>query len=64
MSEKNKNSYAIVKILKNGEKITSVLLLDANSEIWEFNNIDKAQKMADRLTKNSDSGWLYFVRKI
>lgn len=64
LDKEKKDAYAIVKILKSGDKISSVLLLDSNTEIWEFDDIDEAQKVADILTKNSDSGWLYFVRKI
>ena len=63
MSE-NKKSYAIVKTFKNLDKLDTVLLVDTHSEIWEFDNFDEAQAIADILTKNSDSGWLYFVRPI
>jgi len=66
MSNENlrKDTYAILKVLKNGEKLNGVLLVDSNSEIWEFDDINEAQKIADILTSNSDSGWIYCVRKI
>jgi len=63
MSE-NKKSYAIVKTFKSSNKIDTILLVDTHSEIWEFDNFDEAQTIADILTKNSDSGWIYFVRPI
>lgn len=60
--ELKKKSYAIVKTFKNGDKIETVLLVDNHSEVWEFYDFDEAQSIADILTKNSDSGWVYFVR--
>lgn len=63
MSE-NKKSYAIVKTFKTADKIETILLVDTHSEIWEFDSFDEAQAIADILTKNSDSGWIYFVRPI
>jgi hypothetical protein len=60
----NKKSYAIVKTFKEKGKIKSILLVDTHSEIWEFDDFNEAQAIADVLTKNSDSGWMYFVRSI
>ncbi len=61
---KNKKSYAIVKTFQKGDKIDTILLIDTHSEVWEFDNFDEAQSIADILTRNSDSGWVYFVRSI
>lgn len=61
MSKKTE-SYTIVKRMKVGNGYRDVLLIDSHSEIWELDNKEKAQEIADILTKNSDSGWVYFVR--
>jgi len=59
---KRTESYAIVKRMKVGEGYQDVLLIDSHSEIWELENKERAQEIADILTKNSDSGWTYFVK--
>jgi hypothetical protein len=41
-----------------------VVLLDNNDEVWEFENVDFAIKMSEILTKNSDSGYRYYVKKV
>ena len=41
-----------------------VVLLDNNDEVWEFKNVDFAIKMSEILTKNSDSGYRYYVKKV
>jgi hypothetical protein len=41
-----------------------VILLDNNDEVWEFENVDVAIKMSEILTKNSDSGYRYYVKKV
>ena len=57
--------YCILKIIKieNGVELP-VVLLDSSDEVWEFENADDAIKMAEILTKNSDSGYRYFVKKV
>ena len=57
--------YCIVKIVKgiNGVELP-VVLLDNHDEVWEFQNPDEAIKIAEILTKNSDSGYRYFVKKV
>ncbi len=57
--------YCILKIIKieNGIELP-VVLLDSSDEVWEFENADDAIKMAEILTKNSDSGYRYFVKKV
>jgi hypothetical protein len=39
-------------------------MLDAYDEVWDFDDLNEAKKIADILTKNSDSGYTYHVRKI
>jgi hypothetical protein len=57
-------SYCIIKLIKNNEGIElPIILLDSNDEIWEM-AVDEAIKLAEILTKNSDSGYKYYVKKI
>ena len=61
----NVMSYCIVKLIKNPIGVEMpVVLLDTNEEVWEFENPDEAMKMAEILTKNSDSGYRYYVKKV
>jgi len=54
-----------VKLVKNSIGVEMpVVLLDTNEEVWEFENPDDAMKMAEILTKNSDSGYRYYVKKV
>jgi hypothetical protein len=39
-------------------------MLDTQSEVWEFDNKDKAQEMANILNVNTDSGHKYEVKKV
>jgi len=55
-------SYMIVKRMIEQGQTVEVVLIDSHSEVWELDNKEKAQEIADILTKNSDSGWIYFVR--
>lgn len=57
--------YCIIKLIKgvNGIELP-VVMLDNMGEVWEFENADEAIKMSEILTKNSDSGYRYFVKKI
>lgn len=57
--------YCIIKIVKTANGIPlNVILLDSQDEVWEFKNADDAIKIAEILTKNSDSGHKYYVRKV
>ena len=57
--------YCIVKMIKNNEGVSlPVILLDSSDEVWEFTSKDEAEKIAEILEKNSDSGYNYFVKKI
>ncbi len=57
--------YCIIKLMKNINGIElPVVLLDMSEEVWEFDNVDEALKVAEILTKNSDSGYRYYVKKV
>jgi hypothetical protein len=57
--------YCIVKLIKNVNGVDlPVVLLDSSDEVWEFSSLDEATRIAEILTKNSDSGYRYFVKKV
>ena len=57
--------YCIIKMVKtNDGKELPVIMLDNADEVWEFNTSEEAQLIADILTKNSDSGYTYYVREV
>jgi hypothetical protein len=58
--------YVIVKHIKleNNRKKVPVILLNTQSEIWEFDTEKEAEKMRDIFELNSDSGHEYEVKKI
>jgi exo-beta-1,3-glucanase (GH17 family) len=57
--------YCIIKNVKTVDgKELPVIMLDAFDEVWEFNSSEEAEKIAGNLTKNSDSGYTYYVRKV
>jgi hypothetical protein len=56
--------YIIIKYVKNEKGIEiPVIMVDSHSEIWEFNSIEEADKIAN-ININSDSGHKYMVKKI
>jgi hypothetical protein len=58
-------AYCIIKLMKNENGVElPVILLDNNDEVWEFDDVEIAIKMSEILTKNSDSGYRYFVKKV
>ena len=58
-------AYCIIKLMKTDNGIElPVVLLDNYDEVWEFEDVDIAIKMSEILTKNSDSGYRYFVKKV
>ena len=58
-------AYCIIKLMKTDGGIElPVVLLDNHDEVWEFEDVDIAIKMSEILTKNSDSGYRYFVKKV
>ena len=57
--------YVIIKNVKTGnKKRLPVILLNSESEIWEFDTFEQAEKMKSIFELNSDSGHKYEVRKI
>jgi len=57
--------YCIVKLIKNVNGVDlPVVLLDSSDEVWEFSSLDEATRIAEILTKNSGSGYKYFVKKV
>jgi len=57
--------YCIIKLMKNVNGIElPVVLLDNNDEVWEFDSADEAIKISEILTKNSDSGYRYYIKKV
>lgn len=57
--------YVIIKHVK-GEtgKRLPVIILNSDTEIWEFETHDEAEKMKEIFEQNSDSGHKYEVKKI
>lgn len=57
--------YVILKHIKTqDERILPVIMLDVQSEVWEFDNKEKAQEMVNILNTNTDSGHKYEVKKV
>lgn len=57
--------YCIIKLIKNLNGVElPVVLLDNQDEVWEFENADEAIMISAILTKNSDSGYRYYVKKV
>jgi hypothetical protein len=60
--------YVIVKHVKVNSSSTSrkvpVILLNTDSEVWEFETEEDAEDMKDIFQTNSDSGHVYEVKKI
>jgi len=60
-----KAMYVIVKQIKTeSKKKLPVILLNSESEIWEFDSIEEAEEMKEIFQTNSDSGHIYEVKKI
>jgi hypothetical protein len=59
-------SYVIVKMVRtsDGSSHLPVILLDGNSEVMEFENETEAEEMRRRFQVNSDSGYVYNIKKI
>lgn len=57
--------YCIIKVIKNDKGVDlPVIMLDSSDEVWEFESLEEAEKIASILEKNSDSGYEYFVKKV
>ena len=61
-------SYCIIKTIEREDLPNlNVILLNKNTihtEVWEFDTEDEADKIAENLELNSDSGHKYTVKKI
>ena len=57
--------YVIIKEIQNqrGMKV-HVILTNGQSEIWEFDTYDEADRMRTIFQNNSDSGYKYTIKKI
>jgi hypothetical protein len=57
--------YVIVKLIPNQNGINMpVIVLNRHDEIWEFDTKSEAEKMALIFEINSDSGYVYTVKKM
>lgn len=58
--------YVIVKHIKmnDNKKRVPVIILNSDSEILEFENLESAERMREIFELNSDSGHVYEVKKI
>jgi hypothetical protein len=60
--------YVIVKHVRvnsnNRSKKVPVILLNSDTEVWEFETKEEAEEMKDIFQTNSDSGHVYEVKKI
>lgn len=60
--------YVIIKHVKTvsnkPNKRLPVILLNSDTEVWEFETPEEAEKMKNIFQTNSDSGHVYEVKKI
>lgn len=57
--------YVIIKHVKsNNGKDIPVILIDSLNEIMEFESREEAEKVKDLFQINSDSGYIYEVKRI
>lgn len=64
--------YVIIKYITNNnssdnndnEHKIPVIMLDVNDEVWEFNDREKAEHIANILTINSTTGKEYEIKKV
>lgn len=57
-------TYIIVKNIKTDKGTLPVVILNGQSEILEFDNLEKAEETRKMLQENSDSGHSYTIRTI
>ena len=58
-------SYCIVKMVPNIHNVElPVIILDIHEEVLEFETLGEAEKFANILEKNSDSGYKYLIKKV
>ena len=60
--------YVIIKHVKTVSNIPNkrlpVILLNSETEVWEFDTLEEAEEMKNIVQTNSDSGHIYEVKKI
>jgi hypothetical protein len=57
--------YIIIKKIEQPNGVVlPVVILDANSEVWEFPTSEDAEHIRDIFERNSDSGYKYEVKMI
>lgn len=58
--------YVIIKLIQNKKtnKVLPVIILNRDTEIWEFDTLEEAEKMREIFETNSDSNYKYEVKKI
>jgi hypothetical protein len=60
--------YVIIKHVKTVSNIPNkrlpVILLNSETEVWEFDTPEEAEEMKNIFQTNSDSGHIYEVKKI
>ena len=59
-------SYVIIKYIESEsiKKTLPVIILDSQGEVLEFETKDEAQNMCNAFQVNSDSGYIYQIKKI
>ena len=60
--------YVIIKHVKVASNMPTkrlpVILLNSETEVWEFDTPEEAEEMKNIFQTNSDSGHIYEVKKI
>jgi hypothetical protein len=57
--------YVIIKEIINSNWVkVNVILVNSQSEIWEFETYAEAEKIRSSFQNNSDSGYKYSIKKI
>ena len=57
--------WVIIKHIENKEGVKlPVIILNSDSEIWEFETEERAIHMKNIFETNSDSGYEYVIKKI
>ena len=57
--------WVIVKMVENSNKVKlPVIILNGQSEIWEFESEEQATNMKNIFETNSDSGHEYLIKKL
>jgi hypothetical protein len=63
MEEKQK-SFAVIKEIPGPNGIIETVIVDAHSEVLEFDSFDEADNIAKIMEVNSNHGYKYKVRTV